>query len=638
MKEDKKTNIYKHLGDLDYYYFKEGTHLELYKKFGAHKIENLNQKGYFFTVYAPKAKSVSVVGDFNNWDGNVNKMKKHASGIWSLFIPDIKENTPYKFEIKNQSGHILPLKSDPFAFYSEIRPNNASKTYNWDNNYKWESESIASQNKDFYKQPVSIYEVHLGSWKRDPNDPARFLTYYEIAEDLVNYVKYMGFTHIELMPITEHPLDESWGYQPIGMYSPTTRYGNPHDFKYFIDMCHKAGIGVIMDWVPAHFPKDDFGLSYFDGSPLYEYDDPLKGEHPDWGTKIYDYTKPEITNFLIANALFWLKEYRIDGLRVDAVASMLYLDYSRKHGEWVPNEEGGRENKEAIAFLKNLNSVLYKEIQGIMTFAEESTDWPGVSKPVYAGGLGFGYKWNMGWMNDTLRYMEKDPIYRPFHHNLITFGIYYGFSENFILPLSHDEVVHGKKSLLEKMPGDNWQKFANLRAYYAFMWTHPGKKLLFMGGEFAQKKEWDFRSSLDWHQTNDTNHKGVQDLVRDLNILYQNEPALYELDTENSGFEWVVADDYNNSVFAYIRFAKDRSDFLISITNFTPIPRTDYKIGVPKDGFYEEVINTDAKEYNGSGQGNMGKMLANQIPQHQFPYSLKLTIPPLATIIIRKKK
>ena len=542
------------IGDIDAYLFAEGTHLDMYKKLGAHPMTMDGVAGVSFAVWAPNAKRVSVVGGFNNWDGRVNVMRKHPTcGVWDIFIPGIGQGELYKYEIKTQQDYIL-VKSDPVAFYSEKRPNTASVVYNIEN-YHWEDENWMNyrEQANSFDRPMSVYEVHLGSWRRKGEHGEEYLTYREFADYLVPYVSNMGFTHVEFLPLSEHPLDASWGYQVTGMFAPTSRFGNPDDFRYMIDKFHQAGIGVIMDWVPAHFPKDGHGLVEFDGTHLYEHADPRKGEHTDWGTKIYNYGRTEVCNFLCASALYWLKEYHIDGLRVDAVASMLYLDYSRKNGEWIPNIYGGNENLEAISFLRKMNELVYGHNKGAFTCAEESTAWPMVSRPTSMGGLGFGYKWNMGWMNDTLRYISKDPVHRKYHHGMLTFGLLYAFNENFILPISHDEVVHGKGSMLAKMPGDEWQKFANLRAYYGFMFTHPGKKLLFMGNEFGQDWEWNAEESLRWHLLQYPMYKGMQNCVRDLNLMYKGNPALYEVDFDYRGFEWIEHSNADDSVISYVR-------------------------------------------------------------------------------------
>ena len=559
------------IGDIDAYLFAEGTHLDMYKKLGAHPMTMDGVAGVSFAVWAPNAKRVSVVGGFNNWDGRVNVMRKHPTcGVWDIFIPGIGQGELYKYEIKTQQDYIL-VKSDPVAFYSEKRPNTASVVYNIEN-YHWEDENWMNyrEQANSFDRPMSVYEVHLGSWRRKGEHGEEYLTYREFADYLVPYVSNMGFTHVEFLPLSEHPLDASWGYQVTGMFAPTSRFGNPDDFRYMIDKFHQAGIGVIMDWVPAHFPKDGHGLVEFDGTHLYEHADPRKGEHTDWGTKIYNYGRTEVCNFLCASALYWLKEYHIDGLRVDAVASMLYLDYSRKNGEWIPNIYGGNENLEAISFLRKMNELVYGHNKGAFTCAEESTAWPMVSRPTSMGGLGFGYKWNMGWMNDTLRYISKDPVHRKYHHGMLTFGLLYAFNENFILPISHDEVVHGKGSMLAKMPGDEWQKFANLRAYYGFMFTHPGKKLLFMGNEFGQDWEWNAEESLRWHLLQYPMYKGMQNCVRDLNLMYKGNPALYEVDFDYRGFEWIEHSNADDSVISYVRKGTQPGDYLIVICNFTP--------------------------------------------------------------------
>ncbi len=625
--------------DYDLYLFNEGSHYEIYNKLGAHKIKVGETKGVSFAVWAPNAKSVSVVGDFNNWDRRRHQMRVLGnSGVWEIFIPDLKEGDLYKFSVKQATGKIVE-KTDPYGFYSETRPKTASivwnlKKYNW-NDSEWQENRKKSENN--IHKPISIYEVHLGSWKRKVEEGNRFLTYREIASELASYVKEMGFTHIELLPIEEHPLDASWGYQVTGYFAPTSRYGTPEDFMYFVDVMHQNKIGVILDWVPAHFPKDDHALAMFDGTALYEHLDPKKGEHADWGTKIFNYGRNEVRNFLISNALFWIEKYHIDGLRVDAVASMLYLDYSKKEGEWVPNQFGGRENLEAIDFLKRMNEVVYSRNPGITTIAEESTAFGGVSHPVYLGGLGFEFKWNMGWMHDTLEYFSKDPIYRKYHQGTITFSMIYAYSENFILVFSHDEVVHGKGSLINKMPGDLWQKFANLRVLYTYMWTHPGKKLLFMGQEFGQWDEWSESKSLDWHLLNYESHRKLQKLVKDLNLLYQSEKALYELDTKPNGFEWIDFYDSDNSVLSYIRRAKDNS-FVIVVLNFTPVPRENYRIGVPVPGFYKEIFNSDSEIYGGTNTGNLGEKEAEKVSWHGRPYSINATLPPLGGIIFKPLK
>ena len=621
------------LGDIDVYLLAEGNHLEMYKKLGAHVMEMDGVKGVGFAVWAPNAKRVSVVGGFNNWDGRAHVMRKHIScGVWDIFIPGIGAGELYKYEIKTQEDYIL-VKSDPVAFYSEKRPNTASVVF--DSKYHWNDENWMRYREEHnsFDKPMSIYEVHLGSWRR--KDGNEFLTYRELADTLVPYVSNMGFTHVEFLPLTEHPLDSSWGYQVVGMFSPTSRFGNPDDLRYLIDKFHEANIAVIMDWVPAHFPKDGHGLNEFDGTHLYEHADPRKGEHTDWGTKIYNYGRTEVCNFLCASSLYWLKEFHIDGLRVDAVASMLYLDYSRKNGEWIPNIYGGNENLEAISFLRRMNELAYGQNPGAFTCAEESTAWPMVSRPTSMGGLGFGYKWNMGWMNDTLKYISKDPVYRRYHHGMLTFGLLYAFNENFILPISHDEVVHGKGSMLSKMPGDEWQKFANLRAYYGFMYTHPGKKLLFMGCEFGQDWEWNSEESLRWHLLQYPMYKGMQNCVRDLNYMYKGNPAFYEIDFDYRGFEWIDHSNADDSVISYMRKGQTPGDYMIVICNFTPVVRHDYRVGVFEKINYQEIFNSDDVNYWGSGVKNEGLMYAEDVSANDKPFSIRVTLPALSTIVIK---
>jgi 1,4-alpha-glucan branching enzyme len=622
------------LGDVELHLLAEGTHWRLYEKLGAHPITIEGIKGVSFAVWAPNAERVSVVGDFNDWDGRRHPMRKrHEAGVWELFIPAVKAGGLYKFEIRGRSGEVLPLKSDPVALEQEVPPSTASRVhglprYEWGDAI-WMERRGAAQDRS---APVSIYEVHLGSWLRGEHNS--FLDYDVLAEHLIPYVTDLGFTHIELLPISEHPFSGSWGYQPIGLFSPTSRFGPPEAFAKFVDRCHQKGIGVIIDWVPAHFPNDPHGLVRFDGTALYEHEDPRLGFHKDWNTLIYNFGRREVANFLQANALFWLSRYHVDGLRVDAVASMLYLDYSRGPGEWMPNIHGGRENLEAVSFLQRLNERVYGDFPGTVTIAEESTAWPQVSRPVDVGGLGFGYKWNMGWMHDTLSYMTRDPVYRSHHHNQLTFGLIYAFSENFILPLSHDEVVHGKGSLLGKMPGDRWQKFANLRSYLAFMWTHPGKKLLFMGGEFAQEREWNHDQSLDWHLLADASHRGMHALVRDLNRLYRSSPALHRFDCEPRGFEWIDASDRCQSVLSYLRRGEVNEAPLAVICNFTPLVRHRFRLGVPKRGRWIERLNTDSAAYGGSNVGNLGGIEAQEASWHGQPFSVELTLPPLATVVL----
>ena len=620
------------LGPLDDYYIGEGNHLRLYDKLGAHPLAHEGHEGVHFAVWAPNASRVSVVGDFNGWDGRRHVMRKRLdTGIWEIFIPGATEGQGYKYELLDAQGNLLPLKSDPFGFASELRPKTASRVARTDH-FIWNDATYLGKRKtvDQRRAPMSIYEVHLGSWRRK-ND-IDFLSYDELADSLIPYAIDLGYTHLELLPVTEHPFDPSWGYQPTGLYAPTSRFGDPAGFARFIDKAHLAGLGVILDWVPAHFPTDEHGLARFDGTALYEHADPRQGYHPDWNTAIYNFGRREVASFLLNNALFWLERYHIDGLRVDAVASMLYLDYSRKEGEWIPNQHGGRENLEAISFLQRTNYEAYGQNPGAVTIAEESTAFPGVSKPTSTGGLGFGFKWNMGFMHDTLEYLKREPIYRKHHHNELTFGLLYAFSENFVLPLSHDEVVHGKGSLLAKMSGDDWQKFATLRAYYAFMWGYPGKKLLFMGQEMAPWTEWSEARSLDWHLLDHTPHKGVQSLVRDLNHSYRNIPALHARDCEPEGFEWLVADDHENSVFAWARHSGEGGTIVAVVTNFTPVPRENYTLPLPAAGLWREILNSDAGVYGGSGVGNMGGVTARAEPSHGKPAQATVTLPPLATL------
>jgi 1,4-alpha-glucan branching enzyme len=617
------------LGPIDDYLMGEGEHLRLFDKMGAHLIEHEGVRGTHFAVWAPNASRVSLVGDFNDWDGRRHVMRRRIDvGVWEIFIPDFMDGHPYKYLVTASDGRDLPLKADPFAFRAEYRPSTASITtappvHVWgdqDHRAHW-------ANIDPRRAPVSIYEVHAGSWRRASSGEGggAFLTWDELADQLIPYVVDLGFTHIEFLPISEHPLDASWGYQTIGLYAPSARFGDPEGFARFVDGAHRAGVGVILDWVPAHFPTDAHGLARFDGTALYEHEDPRLGHHPDWQTAIYNFGRREVSSFLVNNALFWAERYHVDGLRVDAVASMLYRDYSRKAGEWLPNAEGGRENWEAVEFLRRMNRQFYGANAGVFTIAEESTTWPGVSKPVHAGGLGFGFKWNMGFMHDTLQYMSRDPVHRAHHHNEITFGLTYAFSENFVLPLSHDEVVHGKGSLLTKMSGDDRDKFANLRAYYALMWGYPGKKLLFMGQEFAQRREWSEARALDWELLGAPAHEGVRALIRDLNSIYRSRPALHARDCEPDGFEWSVVDDSVNSVFAWIRRAGDAPPIAV-VANLTPVARVDYRIALPHDGVWTEILNTDARRYGGSGQGNLGQINARDGVG-------ALVLPPLSTIM-----
>ncbi|MEI6714697.1 MAG: 1,4-alpha-glucan branching protein GlgB [Verrucomicrobiota bacterium] len=623
------------LSSFDTHLFSEGQHWTLYERMGAHLTTVDGVAGCSFHVWAPNARRISVVGDFNGWDGRIHSMRKlDECGIWEIFIPHITEGTHYKFEVLNIHGHLV-LKSDPFAFFSQNGLQTASLVFNLDR-YHWHDGEWMEKRRtrELHKSPISIYEVHLGSWKKKMEDNNRPLSYHELADQLIPYVSQMGYTHLELMPVAEHPFEGSWGYQVTGFFAPTSRHGNPDDFRYFVDKAHQAGIGIILDWVPGHFPKDIHGLAEFDGTRLYEHADPRQGEHNDWGTLIFNYGRNEVRNFLISNALFWLDYYHIDGLRVDAVASMLYLDYSRKEGEWIPNQYGGRENLEAIYFMKRFNEVCYERFPGIMTIAEESTAWPGVSRPTYLGGLGFGFKWNMGWMHDFLQYMSREPIFRRYHQGDITFSLVYAFHEHFMLVLSHDEVVHGKGSLIGKMPGDLWQKFANLRMFYAWMYAHPGKKLLFMGGEFGQWAEWNHNQSLDWHLLHDSKHDGLSRLVQHLNWIYRSEPALYDQDDSYAGFEWIDFHDADHSVIAFQRKSSD-GQIIVFVINATPVVREGYRIGVNDSGFYTEIINTDAETYGGSNCGNYGGVWAEDIAWQGRGRSLLLRLPPLGLIGLR---
>lgn len=622
------------LGPMDDYYIGEGSHLRLSDKLGAHFMTFEGVEGTHFAVWAPNARRVSVVGSFNDWDGRRHVMRKRMeTGIWEIFVPNVRPGAQYKYEIIGKDGTRLPLKADPFAQQSELRPKTASVVAD-PAPFDWTDGAYCTERKqrDYRREAMSIYEVHLGSWRRRPD--GTFLSYDQLAEQLIPYVADLGFTHIELLPITEHPFDPSWGYQPTGLYAPTARFGDPAGFARFIDAAHNAGLGVLLDWVPAHFPTDEHGLARFDGTALYEHEDPRQGYHPDWNTAIYNFGRKEVSSYLTNNALYWLEKFHLDGLRVDAVASMLYLDYSRKQGEWVPNQHGGNENIEAIAFLQRVNAETYGQEAGTFTVAEESTSWGGVTAPTYAKGLGFGFKWNMGFMNDTLRYMQRDPVHRRFHHNDLTFGLLYAFSENFILPLSHDEVVHGKGSLLTKMAGDDWQKFANLRAYYAFMWGYPGKKLLFMGQEFAQREEWNEATALDWWLLDAPAHEGVRRLVSDLNAVYRELPALHARDCEPEGFEWIIANDHANSIIAWARHAPD-SPPVVVISNFTPVPRTPYRMPMPAAGRWIERINTDAGWYSGSNIGNQGVINATEGNEYGYPATAEIVLPPLSTLILQ---
>jgi 1,4-alpha-glucan branching enzyme len=625
------------ISEFDLYLMGEGRHYDTYDKLGAHIQTLEGVRGVNFAVWAPSARRVSVVGDFNHWDGRVNPMRaRGSSGVWELFLPELDEGAIYKYEIIGPNGNMVPLKADPYAFRAEVRPHTGSIVADLDK-YKWnDADWMTSRARtDWFEKPVSFYEVHLGGWRRVPEESNRWLSYRELADQLIPYVKDLGYSHIELLPIMEHPFDGSWGYQTIGYFAATSRYGSPTEFMEFIDRCHQAGLGVILDWTPAHFPRDAHGLAEFDGTHLYEHSDPRQGAHPDWGTLVYNYGRNEVQNYLISNALFWLDKYHIDGLRVDAVASMLYLDYSRKAGEWVPNQFGGRENLHAISFLKRLNEVAYERFPGLLTIAEESTAWPSVSRPTYLGGLGFSFKWNMGWMNDTLSYFSQNSIHRKYHQNKLTFSLLYAFTENFVLPFSHDEVVHGKNTLLHKMPGDMWQQFANLRLLYGYQYGHPGKKLLFMGQEFAQRAEFSEARSLEWHLLQFEPHQGMQRLIRDLNKLYAAEPALHEVDFDWRGFDWLDCNDADNSVFSFIRRAKKPEDILVVVLNATPVVREGYRIGVPQAGFYSEALNTDAAIYGGSNVGNMGGVQSAPIPHMGRQQSILLTLPPLAAVFLK---
>ena len=619
------------LGEMDEYLLGEGTHKRLWQVLGAHPITHEGAEGVHFAVWAPNAERVSVVGDFNHWNGLSYPMRRRgATGVWEIFLPGLTEGTRYKYEIRGPGGAVQPLKADPVGFGSEHPPANASVVRairgEW-HDADWMGTRAALNHVD---APVSVYEVHLGSWRRAPG--GRMLSYIEHSEQLVSYAKGMGFTHIELLPVSEYPFDGSWGYQPVGLFAPTIRHGTPEEFRALVDAAHRAGLGVILDWVPGHFPTDAHGLARFDGTALYEHADPKEGFHQDWNTLIYNYGRTEVQNFLVSNALYWLEEFHIDGLRVDAVASMLYRDYSRAEGQWVPNRDGGRENYEAIATLRRMNATAYGEVPGIMTVAEESTAFPGVSRPVDQGGLGFGFKWNMGWMNDTLSYIQKDPIYRQHHHHQMTFGLHYAWSENYILPISHDEVVHGKGSMLGKMPGEGDETFANLRAYFAFMWAHPGKKLLFMGQEFAQAREWNHDQSLDWHLVEGEGpHRGVQRLVADLNRLYRDTPALHVHDSRPDGFEWIESNDAAHSVFAWLRKGRAGDAPVVAVMNFTPVERR-YRLGLPQGGAWHEVLNTDAAIYGGGNRGNMGQVMAEAIPAHGRAHSAEIILPPLSGV------
>ncbi len=625
------------LTDFELHLFAEGTFFRAYDTLGSHLRTVDGVAGVHFVVWAPNAARVSVVGDFNQWDGRRHPMtSRGATGLWELFIPGLADGTLYKYEIRPRDHDAILLKADPYAVASELRPKTASiardiTRYTW-NDQAW---MATRRRRDPLTAPLSIYEVHLGSWMRVPEEGDRWLTYRELAAKLIPYAKDLGYTHLELLPVTEHPFDGSWGYQSTGYFSVTSRYGAPEDFMAFVDAAHQAGIGVLMDWAPAHFPDDPHGLSQFDGTHLYDHADPRLGYHPDWHSRIFNYGRVEVRNFLMNSALFWLDRYHIDGLRVDAVASMLYLDYGRKAGEWIPNQFGGHENLSAVLLLKDLNVLAHRDFPGAMMLAEESTSWAGVSRPTYTGGLGFTFKWNMGWMHDVLDYFSRNPVHRMYHHNQLTFGLLYAFNENFVLPLSHDEVVHGKRSLLDKMPGDEWQQFANLRALYGFMYGHPGKKMLFMGGEFGQRNEWNHDRSLDWHLLQYEPHRGIQYLVRDLNRLYREEPALYEVDHDWPGFQWIDFHDAAQSVVAFLRKAADPRDQIVCVCNFTPVPRYGYRVGVPQEGYYRELLNTDASLYGGGNLGNQGGLRTEEVSSHGFSRSLQLTIPPLSVLFLK---
>jgi 1,4-alpha-glucan branching enzyme len=622
------------LSEFDRYLLAEGTFHRAYQKLGAHLAERNGEQGVEFAVWAPNAKKVSVIGDFNSWNTSTNSMEPSSSGVWETFIPHIGRGEVYKYHVESQYHGYHTDRADPYGFAAELRPHTASRV--WDlESYPWQDSSWMASRAQYnaLDAPISIYEVHLGSWRGVPEEDNRSLSYREIAPLLAEYVHNEGFTHVELLPVMEHPFDGSWGYETTGYFAPTSRFGTPTDFMYFVDYLHQHGIGVILDWVPAHFPKDEAGLGYFDGTHLYEHADPRKGEHPDWNTFVFNYGRNEVRSFLTSNALFWFDKYHVDGLRVDAVAAMLYLDYGRREGEWIPNRYGGKENIEAIEFLRTLNEQVYSAFPDVMMVAEESTSWPQVSRPVYLGGLGFGLKWNMGWMHDMLSYMSEDPIYRSYHHNQITFSLLYAFSENFVLPFSHDEVVYGKGSMLHKMPGDEWRKFANLRLLYGYMFGHPGKKLLFMGCEFGQWSEWNHDASLDWHLLGAPLHSALQRWVRDLNTLYRGQRALHELDFDAGGFAWVDCSDVQRSVISFLRRGRSPDDQLLFVCNFTPVFRENYRIGVPQPGFWKEVLNSDASLYGGSGQGNFGGCEAVPLPIHGHPFSLNMTLPPLAVLI-----
>jgi 1,4-alpha-glucan branching enzyme len=625
------------LTELDLYLLAEGTHNRAYERMGAHIVDRDGRSGVHFAVWAPNAERVSVIGDFNGWNSDADPMRvQPEAGVWEAFVPDIGQGARYKYRVQSRYERFVADKADPYGFSAEVRPQTASRVWNLEH-YTWNDRAWMTERvkRNALDSPISIYEVHLGSWRRVPEQGNRWLTYRELATLLADYVHDAGFTHVEFLPVSEHPFDGSWGYETTGYFAPTSRFGDPTDFMYLVDYLHQRGIGVILDWVPAHFPKDEAGLAYFDGTHLYEHADPRQGEHHDWNTFAFNYGRREVQTFLVSNALFWPDKYHVDGVRVDAVASMLYLDYGRREGEWIPNRHGGRENIEAVDFLRYLNKHIYATFPDGMTIAEESTAWPLISRPTYVGGLGFGLKWNMGWMHDMLEYASTDPIHRSYQHNRITFSLMYAFSENFVLPFSHDEVVYGKGSMIRKMPGDDWQKFANLRCLYGYMFGHPGKKLLFMGNEFGQWSEWNHDQSLEWHLLQYPSHSGLQRWVRDLNTLYRAEPALYEMDCDPAGFEWMDCTDYQRSVVSFLRHGRRRGDTLLIVCNFTPVPRQNYRVGVPQGGYWRETLNSDAPLYGGSGQGNIGGLSATPLPIHGRPFSVNMTLPPLSVLIFK---
>lgn len=624
------------ISEFDLYLLAEGTHYRAYEKLGAHLTEKDGKRGVQFAVWAPNAKRVSIIGDFNNWNPAAAIMRPTTAGIWEGFVPDIGQGATYKYHVESRLRDYKVDKADPYGFAAELRPKTASRVWNLES-YSWHDNSWMANRveNNSLGSPISFYEVHLGSWKRVSEEGNRWLTYRELAPLLADYVHDAGFTHAEFLPVMEHPFDGSWGYETTGYFAPTSRFGTPDDFMYLVDYLHQRGIGVVLDWVPAHFPKDEAGLGYFDGSHLYEHEDPRQGEHPDWNTFVFNYGRNEVQNFLISNALFWMDKYHVDGLRVDAVAAMLYLDYGRGEGQWIPNRYGGKENIDAIHFLRTLNEHVYSAFPDVMMIAEESTSWPQVSRPIYLGGLGFGLKWNMGWMHDVLNYMSQDPVFRNYHHNEITFSLVYAFAENFVLPFSHDEVVYGKGSMIRKMPGDDWQKFANLRLLYGFMFGHPGKKLLFMGDEFGQWSEWNHDASLEWHLLEQPSHAGLKRWVRDLNTLYRGEPLLHTMDFNPAGFEWVDCKDFHRSIISFLRRGQNPNDQLLFVCNFTPVVRQNYRVGVPLEGYWKEILNSDAPLYGGSGQGNFGGLSTVPLPIHGRPSSLNMTLPPLGIVIFR---